>query len=84
LFSVVLLRCWRALALQSGQAQRADTPQTQPIEQDAQKGPTTKEILTDAAIIAILIAASIAANKASVDRARAPTTILERAGNAAA
>ena len=61
--AVAALAC--AMAYQSAQAQRSGTPPAQPVEQEAKKGPTTKEILTDAAIIAILIAASIAAYRAS-------------------
>jgi hypothetical protein len=61
--AVAALAC--AVVLQSAQAQRPNTPPAQPVEQEAKKGPTTKEILTEAAIIAILIAASIAAYKAS-------------------
>jgi hypothetical protein len=61
--AIAALAC--AVAFQTAKAQRASTPPVQPIEQVTKKGPTTKEILTDAAIIAILIAASIAAYKAS-------------------
>ena len=60
--AVAALAC--AMAFQSAQAQRLNTPPAPPVEQGAEKGPTTKEILTDVAIIAILIAASIAAYKA--------------------
>ena len=51
-----------ALLFQTVEAQRLNTPSTQPVEQ-AKEGPTTKEVLTDVAIIAIIIAASVAAYK---------------------
>jgi hypothetical protein len=44
-------------------AQRVNPPPAQSVEQ-AQAGSTAKEILTDAAIIALVIAASVAAYKA--------------------
>lgn len=60
--AIAALAC--AVSLQSVEAQRAVTPQTQPTEQEAKKGPTTKEVLTDLAIALAIIAASVAAYKA--------------------
>jgi hypothetical protein len=59
--AVAALVC--AVCLQSVEAQRLNPPPAQPLEQ-AKEGPTAKEILTDTAIIALIIAASIAAYKA--------------------
>lgn len=52
------------VTFQSVEAQRLSAPSPQPVESEVRKGPSTKEILTDAAIIALIIAASIAAYKA--------------------
>jgi hypothetical protein len=52
------------IAVQSAQSQRLNPPSAQQSAQEAEKGPTTKEILTDAAIALAIIAASIAAYKA--------------------
>lgn len=60
--AVAALAC--LVSFQSVEAQRLTAPPAQPIEAETRKEPTTKEILTDAAIIALIIAASIAAYKA--------------------
>ena len=64
---IAVATIFAAIGHQHANAQNlTSSPSTQAVEQETKKGsgPTTKEILTDAAVIALIIAASIAAYKA--------------------